>query len=41
MDRAGKAFEAAVRRLAPDVRACVLLPGDVVDVGPGTVTVGR
>lgn len=34
MDRAGRAFEAAVHRVAPDVRACVLAPGEAVDV-PG------
>lgn len=32
MDRAGRAFEAAVHRVAPDVRACVLEPGEAVEV---------
>ncbi|MBO3096143.1 MBL fold metallo-hydrolase [Cellulomonas dongxiuzhuiae] len=35
MDRAGTAFEAAVRRVAPGVRACVLRPGEAVTVAPG------
>lgn len=33
MDRAGRAFEAAVHRLAPDVEPRVLLPGDATTVG--------
>ena len=32
MDRAGPAFEAAVHRLAPEVRPCVLRPGEAVVV---------
>ncbi|GIG38503.1 MBL fold metallo-hydrolase [Cellulomonas phragmiteti] len=32
MDRAGRAFEAAVHRVAPDVRPCVLQPGDTTTV---------
>lgn len=35
MDRAGRAFEAAVHRLAPDVDACVLEPGQAATVAPG------
>ncbi|ADG74442.1 conserved hypothetical protein [Cellulomonas flavigena DSM 20109] len=35
MDRAGRAFEAAVHRLAPDVEACVLEPGRAATVTPG------
>jgi L-ascorbate metabolism protein UlaG (beta-lactamase superfamily) len=32
MDRAGRAFEAAARRVAPDVEVRVLEPGDVTEV---------
>jgi len=41
MDRAGRAFEAAVHRLAPQVRPCVLLPGEVAEVGPAGDDAGR
>ncbi|MBO0925750.1 MBL fold metallo-hydrolase [Cellulomonas sp. zg-ZUI199] len=34
MDRGGRAFEAAVRRVAPGVRPCVLAPGGAVVVDP-------